>query len=123
MHSLRNKRCLPCEGGVPKLSLEAAKAQIQHLSDGWQLNKDGTEIVGSFSFNDFHESMGFANAVAFVANTEGHHPVLSVAWASCEVRYWTHAIHGLSENDFICAAKIDALYEQYEAPPPVCAIA
>jgi len=81
----------------------------QHLGalPEWSL-RDGA-IERSFHFGNHHETMAFVNAVAFVSHREDHHPELTVGYADCRVRYWTHAIHGLSENDFICAAKVDRL--------------
>ena len=73
------------------------------------LDFDATEIRREFAFKGFYKTMGFVNAVAWIANGEGHHPDLEVGWGRCLVRYTTHAVDGLTENDFICAAKIDAL--------------
>ncbi|MGD9387555.1 MAG: 4a-hydroxytetrahydrobiopterin dehydratase, partial [Gammaproteobacteria bacterium] len=71
-----------------------------------------TEIRRDFRFKGFNRTMGFVNAVAWIANSENHHPDLEVGWGHCLVRFSTHAIKGLSENDFICAAKVDALLDQ-----------
>ena len=106
---LKNKHCEPCEGGVELLAHEAATAMIGQLEDGWELSADGKEISRDFSFGGFYKTMSFVNAVAWIANTENHHPDLELGYGHCLVRYTTHAIGGLSENDFICAAKIDAL--------------
>jgi len=75
--------------------------------DGWGL-KDG-QIARSFSFKDFYETMAFVNAVAYIANREDHHPDMEVSYNKCSLRFSTHSVGGLSENDFICAAKVDAL--------------
>jgi len=75
----------------------------------WQINDEATRIWKQFCFQNFYETMAFVNAVAWVANTEDHHPDMSVYYSSCRVEYFTHAIGGLSENDFICASKIDQL--------------
>ena len=82
---------------------------LAQLGEGWSLSPDGREIERRFRFSSFHEVMAFANAVAWIAHREDHHPDLLVQYAACTVRYSTHAIDGLSENDFICAAKVDAL--------------
>ncbi len=82
---------------------------IEQLEEGWALSDDGKEILRDFSFGGFYKTMGFVNAVAWIANAENHHPDLEIGYGHCLVRYSTHAIDGLSENDFICAAKIDAL--------------
>ncbi len=103
---LTAKSCKPCEGGTPPLSEDQANGLLARL-DGWEVK--GKEIVRSFGFKNFYQTMAFANAVAWVANREDHHPDLEVSYKTCTVRYSTHAIGGLSENDFICAAKIDRL--------------
>lgn len=108
-NELRNKHCKPCAGGVEPLSHETASALLGQLEDGWALFADGKEIRRDFSFAGFYRTMNFANAVAWIANAEDHHPDLELGYGHCLVRYTTHAIDGLSENDFICAAKIDAL--------------
>ena len=108
-NELKNRRCKPCEGGVEPLSHEAAIAMIEQLEEGWALSDDGKKILRDFSFGGFYKTMSFVNAVAWIANAENHHPDLEIGYGHCLVRYSTHAIDGLSENDFICAAKIDAL--------------
>ncbi len=108
MASLIQKSCVPCEGGVRPLGRDEAKALVDTLT-GWGLSLDGGEIQQTFRFKDFHQTMDFVNAVAEVAHQEDHHPDLVVGYNRCEIHYRTHAIGGLSENDFICAAKIDAL--------------
>jgi 4a-hydroxytetrahydrobiopterin dehydratase len=109
MEDLTAKRCKPCEGGVESMTLQEAKAQMQHLNGEWQLLDAGKALKRSFRFRDFLRTMSFVNAVAHIANTEDHHPDLEVGYDHCHVRYSTHAVGGLSENDFICAAKIDRL--------------
>ncbi len=106
---LHDRHCKPCEGGVEPLSPKAATAMIEQLENGWALSADGKEISRDFSFGGFYKTMSFVNAVAWIANAENHHPDLELGYGHCLVRYTTHAIDGLSENDFICAAKIDAL--------------
>lgn len=109
MSELTAKRCLPCEGGVRPLDAEEARKLLAQLHADWSLNDDATEIRRDFKFKGFNRTMGFVNAVAWVANNEDHHPDMEVGWGHCLVRFTTHAINGLSENDFICAAKVDAL--------------
>jgi len=104
---LSTRHCVPCEGGVPALSVEAAQQLVNKL-DGWVL--EDAKIEKTFRFRNHHETMAFVNAVAWISHREDHHPELTVGYADCRVRYWTHAIGGLSENDFICAAKIDRLF-------------
>ncbi|MCH7820731.1 MAG: 4a-hydroxytetrahydrobiopterin dehydratase [Proteobacteria bacterium] len=106
---LASRHCKPCEGGTEPLLRDAVEALMTALHDDWVLSDDGLEISRKFSFPAYSRTLGFANAVAWIAITEGHHPVLTVSYGSCDVSYTTHAINGLSDNDFICAAKIDCL--------------
>ena len=112
MSELAAKTCLPCEGGAKPMSVEEAGQLLARLHDDWSLSEDGTEIRRDFSFKGFYRTMGFVNAVAWIANQENHHPDLEVGWGHCLVKFSTHAINGLSENDFICAAKVDALFRK-----------
>lgn len=112
MSELAAKTCLPCEGGVKPMSADEAGQLLARLHDDWTLSEDGTEIRRDFSFKGFYRTMGFVNAVAWIANQENHHPDLEVGWGHCLVKFSTHAINGLSENDFICAAKVDALLKE-----------
>lgn len=109
MDALTQQRCQPCEGGVEPLGREQAQALMAQLSPHWQLAGDAGSIQGEWKFRNFLHAMSFANAVAHLANTEDHHPDITVGYGCCRVLYYTHAIGGLSQNDFICAAKIDAL--------------
>jgi 4a-hydroxytetrahydrobiopterin dehydratase len=106
---LADRRCKPCEGGVPPLSADQSAALLAVLHADWSMSDDGLEISRMFKFPAYSRSLGFANAVAWIAIVEGHHPVLTVSYGSCAVTYTTHAINGLSDNDFICASKIDRL--------------
>ena len=105
---LTNKNCKPCEGGVPALTQDEAKNMLKQL-DGWEL-KDNT-ISKTFAFKNYYQVIAFVNAVAWMTHREDHHPDMSVGYNQCRVEYSTHAIGGLSENDFICAAKVDALFK------------
>lgn len=109
MDTLTTKRCKPCEGGVPALSRAEAEAQLRQLSADWKISTDGKSLTRALHFVDFYRSMSFVNALAHVANIEDHHPDLEVGYDYCRVRYTTHSIGGLSDNDFICAAKIDLI--------------
>jgi 4a-hydroxytetrahydrobiopterin dehydratase len=109
MTDLSARHCVPCEGGIAPLSRSAAEEVLQRLDENWQLALDATSIQREFRFKDFFRTMSFVNAVAHVSNIEDHHPDLEVGYDYCRVRYTTHAIGGLSENDLICAAKIDQL--------------
>ena len=104
---LASKQCKPCEGGVPPLAPEQAAELMQQL-DGWTLQ--GAAIAKNFEFRNHYHTMAFVNAVAWLSHREEHHPDLAVGYNACRVEYSTHAIGGLSENDFICAAKVDALF-------------
>lgn len=105
---LVTKSCKPCEGGVAPLTPEQV-ASLQQAVAGWEVA--GDELVKTFSFADYYATMAFVNAVAWIAHRENHHPDLEVGYRECRVRYSTHAIGGLSENDFICAAKVDRLLD------------
>lgn len=107
--SLITKRCVSCEGGVPSLSDIQAKLLLKHLHADWKLNTTATEMERRVNFKNYYETMAFVNAIAWMAHQENHHPDLSVHYDHCIIRYSTHAIKGLSENDFICAAKVDQL--------------
>jgi len=109
MGSLEEQTCKPCEGGVLPLGLERSRELLSSLQSAWSLSDDGKSIFQEFRFPVFSRTIAFVNAVAWVATTEGHHPDMQVSYGSCVVRYTTHAIDGLSDNDFICAAKIDRL--------------
>ena len=109
MTSLTEQRCKPCEGGVAPLSLSEAQALMKQLNEVWQLAADGRSIRAEWKFRNFYHTMSFVNAVAHIANAEDHHPDLEVGYGYCRMTYNTHAIGGLSQNDFICAAKVDAL--------------
>ena len=107
MSTLSEKRCKPCEGGMAPLTATEAGVQLARLAAGWQLGTDGKSLRREFRFVDFYRTMSFVNAIAHIANQDDHHPDLEIGYNYCRVRYSTHSIGGLSENDFICAAKID----------------
>jgi 4a-hydroxytetrahydrobiopterin dehydratase len=109
MSELTSRKCVPCEGGVEPLTHAQAQRLMQQLKAEWQLAQDGKSIAGEWKFRNFFHTMSFVNAVAHIANAEDHHPDVELGYGYCRIRYTTHAITGLSENDFICAAKIDAL--------------
>jgi 4a-hydroxytetrahydrobiopterin dehydratase len=105
-----SRKCAPCEGGVPKMTQAQVEEALGALH-GWDAREQGTRIHRHLRFKDFVEAMRFVNALAGVAESEGHHPDFSVHWNVVDVTLWTHAIGGLSENDFIVAAKLDRLQE------------
>jgi 4a-hydroxytetrahydrobiopterin dehydratase len=106
---LADRRCEPCEGGVAPLTRAAADELLLRLDPAWTLDDAAASLRREFTFRDFYRTMSFVNAVAHVANIEDHHPDLEIGYSLCQVRYSTHAIGGLSENDFICAAKLDQI--------------
>jgi len=107
--SLTLKKCKPCEGGVEPCPLDAAKEQLQQLS-GWYLTHEGQRIRKDWTVKHFMAGLDFFNRVAEVAEEDGHHPDLHIeGYRNLSIEIWTHAIGGLSENDFILAAKIDQL--------------
>ncbi len=109
VEQLTHKKCLPCEGEVPKYTPAEARAQLEKLPD-WRLTKDGQRIRRDWVVKNFMAGMDFFNRVAQVAEEDGHHPDLHLeGYRNVWIELWTHAIGGLSENDFILAAKIDRL--------------
>lgn len=113
MTSIEDKHCVPCEGGVCPLNSQSTLDFMRELHAEWQVSSDNKQIFRDFRFKNFYQTMSFVNAIAWMANLENHHPDLEVGYNHCLVRYSTHAINGLSENDFICAAKVDALFKPY----------
>ena len=107
MNELLQKRCKPCEGGTVPYNAEQTKEMLANLK-AWMV-EDG-RLVKLYLFKNYHETMAFVNALAWISHREDHHPDLQVGYNKCRVEYSTHAIGGLSENDFICAAKADALF-------------
>ena len=108
MSDLTQKTCKACEGGVAALSAAHAQALLAQ-TPGWTLDAGAHEIVRDFKFKNHYETIAFVNAIAWVSHREDHHPDLEVHYNTLRIRYTTHAVNGLSENDFICAAKINAL--------------
>ena len=98
---------MPCHGGVSALSPAEAQKKLGLLESDWKLIEDGKAIRREFKFADFYRSTSFVNAVAHIANVEDHHPDIEFGWGYARIRFQTHSIGGLHENDFICAAKID----------------
>lgn len=108
MSDLNQRSCVACVKGVPALTTQRAAELLREIPD-WDLNTDAQAISRALRFKNFYATMAFVNAVAWIAHREDHHPDLEVGYNRCVVRYRTHAVDGLSENDFICAAKINAL--------------
>ncbi|OLE96959.1 MAG: 4a-hydroxytetrahydrobiopterin dehydratase, partial [Cyanobacteria bacterium 13_1_20CM_4_61_6] len=99
----------PCEGGTAPLTHTQAQQLLGQLSSAWVLTENAHAIRREFGFRDFYRTMSFVNALAHIANIEDHHPDLEVGYNYCRVIFTTHAIRGLSENDFVCAAKVDLI--------------
>ncbi len=108
MAGLAEKNCVPCRGGVPALQGEALAALARELLE-WQV-VDEHHLRRSFKFRDFRTALDFVNRVGELAEQQGHHPDLFLAWGRVDVTTWTHKINGLTESDFILAAKIDRLH-------------
>lgn len=108
---LHKKHCLPCEGGVSPLTALEVEERLKCLHADWKLDGTLPEISRDYRFHDYYHTMAFVNAIAWMAHQENHHPDLEVGYNHCCVRYTTHAVRGLSENDFICALKVDALLD------------
>ncbi len=110
MNKLNEKKCKPCEGDTPPLSPGEARDLLQQVP-GWEITADGKALKRQFQFKGFYRTMAFVNALAWVANQENHHPDFTVGYNYCHVLFTTHAADGLTENDFICAAKVNALFD------------
>lgn len=109
--NLTEKHCEPCEGIGQALNIEQVTQLMPQLNNQWQIENNGQSIKRSFHFANFYETMAFVNAIAWIANRENHHPDLEVGYNYCHVHFMTHALKGLSHNDFICAAKVDTLLD------------
>lgn len=105
---LASRTCVPCQGGTPPLPAERARELLAAL-DGWTLGEDGTTITRRLTFKGFAKAVQTANVAAWAGDREGHHPDIRFGWGYCEVSYTTHEAGGLTENDFICAAKLDRI--------------
>ena len=112
MSDLLNKKCLPCEGGVLPFDISEIH-KYQKKVDGWNIKEDEKKIhflVKNFIFQNFKDSQNFINKVGKISENENHHPDISFGWGYAKITITTHAIQGLSENDFILAAKIDQIF-------------
>jgi 4a-hydroxytetrahydrobiopterin dehydratase len=107
---LATKHCAACNPQTPKVSAEQARSLLPEIP-GFEIDANVSKLVKLFTFKNYYETMAFVNAVAFIAHREDHHPDLEVGYKTCRVTYSTHDVGGLSENDFICAAKVNALLE------------
>ena len=105
---LAEKTCVPCRGGIPPLTGDAARAMMADVP-GWELTDGATRLSRTFKFDNFMEAQAFAVRVGEISEAENHHPVISYSWGWCTVVFYTHKINGLHENDFIMAARVNAL--------------
>ena len=108
---LADQRCVPCRGGVPPMDEMRAKELLRELEDGWQLNTEG-HLEREYRLQDFKAAMALANEAAGVAEQEGHHPDLDIAWGRCRVEIWTHKINGLTESDFYLLPRQDCAFRR-----------
>ena len=111
MSDLANKKCIPCEGGIPAFDIKEIHKYLKKV-DGWEVVEDkidGFHLIKNFKFDDFLQSQDFVNKVGDLAEKENHHPDISFGWGYCKIKIFTHAIKGLAESDFILAAKIDKI--------------
>jgi 4a-hydroxytetrahydrobiopterin dehydratase len=107
-HDLASRQCMPLSGAEHALSVGEVQALLAQLP-AWALSDDGKTISRDFRCKDFHRTMALVNAIAWIAHQQDHHPDMEVGYGHCLVRYTTHDVGGLSINDFICAARVDAL--------------
>lgn len=106
---LANKSCKACQEATTPMSADEAMTMLAQL-DGWALDPNGKVIHKTFAFKGYYATMAFVNAIAYMAQYEGHHPDIMVSYNQCVVHYSTHNIDGLSESDFICAAKVENIF-------------
>ncbi len=107
--SLADNQCVPCRGGVPPVDPAKAQELLGQLEQGWALNSEG-HLERAYAFKNFAEALEFVNKVGAIAEDQGHHPDLFLAWGKCKVEIWTHKIQGLTESDFFFAAKADRVF-------------
>ncbi|MDX8403265.1 MAG: 4a-hydroxytetrahydrobiopterin dehydratase [Mariprofundaceae bacterium] len=108
MSELKSKTCVPCRGGIPPLTANEASTMMSQV-EGWELIESSTKIRRTFTFKNFMQAQAFAVKVGNLAESEDHHPDITYGWGFCTVLFYTHKINGLHENDFIMAAKVNAL--------------
>ena len=113
---LADNKCVPCRGGVPSMERARAQAMLAERDPGWQLNAAG-HLERAFPFKNFAQALEFANKVGEIAEQEGHHQDLRVAWGTCGVEIWTHKLQGLTESDFYLAAKADRVFASMGQAP------
>lgn len=117
MSGLSQKTCVPCRGGIPPLTESEIQPLLKELKAGWKV-LEGHHLQNSYDFSDFKGALDFTNRVGDIAESQGHHPDIALAWGRVELKVWTHKIDGLTESDFILAAKIDVLPKSSKAETP-----
>ncbi len=115
MPDLASKSCIPCRAGSPPLPAAEQARLLQQLDDGWTV-AEGHHLEAEFRFRNFSDALGFVNQIGTIAEEEGHHPDLELSWGRVGVKVLTHSIDGLTESDFVLAAKIDRLREEPLSP-------
>ena len=111
MSDLADKKCIPCEGGIPSFDLSEIHKYLKKV-DGWDVNSNDNKsfyLIKEFKFDNFLKSQNFINKVGNISEEEGHHPDISFGWGYAKIKIFTHAINGLHESDFVLAAKIDKI--------------
>ena len=111
MTKLKDKKCIPCDGGIPGFKITEIHKYLK-MVDGWEVKSDEDKVyylIKEFKFKNFLESQRFINKVGEIAELEGHHPDISFGWGYAKIKIFTHAIKGLHESDFVLAAKVDAI--------------
>jgi 4a-hydroxytetrahydrobiopterin dehydratase len=111
MSDLASRRCVACEGSAKKIDAADMALLLEKLSDRWTVDNDHQRLHADFIFRNYYQTSAFVNAVAWIAHCENHHPEIAFGYKTCRITWWTHAVDGLTENDFICAAKVDQLIE------------
>ncbi len=111
--TLTEKKCTPCQGGIPPLERKEAEGYLEKVP-GWELQENATKLKRTFRFDNFMQALDFTRQVGELCEEEGHHPDITVGWGYCRVVFQTHKINGLHENDFIMAAKVNELAERQE---------
>ena len=113
---LADKTCLPCRGGVPPLQGAELQRLLSELGNGWTVIREH-HLEKTYAFTDFRQALNFTNAVGEIAEQQGHHPEITLTWGKVTVRVWTHKIDGLTESDFVLAAKADRALPQGDVKP------
>ena len=109
--NLADNKCVPCRGGIPPMGKAKAQEMLNQLESGWTLNEDG-HLERLYKFKDFAQALAFVNRIGAVAEEEGHHPDIYLAWGKCRIEIWTHKINGLTDSDFFMAAKSDREFDR-----------